>query len=96
MSAISFFINDQPHEVSDLSSNLTLLNYLRYYADLPGTKEGCAEGDCGACSVVVLESEEESHHFRAINSCLLFLPALVHVFQPKFGVNKQNNLSVGS
>ncbi len=76
MSAISFFINDQPHEVSDLSSNLTLLNYLRYYADLPGTKEGCAEGDCGACSVVVLESEEERHYFRAINSCLLFLPAL--------------------
>ena len=93
MDAISFFINDQPHQVSGLSANLTLLNYLRYYADLPGTKEGCAEGDCGACSVVVLEEEDGQHHFRAVNSCLLFLPA-VHgrrVYTVE-GLAKQNEL----
>ena len=93
MDAISFFINDQPHQVSGLSANLTLLNYLRYYADLPGTKEGCAEGGCGACSVVVLEEEEGQHHFRAVNSCLLFLPA-VHgrrVYTVE-GLAKQNEL----
>ena len=76
MTLISFYINDQLHEVKGLSPNLTVLNYLRYYAGLPGTKEGCAEGDCGACSVALLEDEAGTRSYKAVNSCLLFLPAV--------------------
>ena len=93
MDKIQFWVNDQEHTVSDVSTNLTLLNYLRYHADLPGTKEGCAEGDCGACSVVLVENEDGKNAFRAVNSCLLFLPA-VHgrrVYTVE-GLSDQNNL----
>ncbi len=56
--------------------NQTLLEYLRSAEALNarGTKEGCAEGDCGACTVVIAELEDESRplRFRAINSCIRF------------------------
>jgi xanthine dehydrogenase small subunit len=51
-----------------------LLQYLRNQARLTGTKEGCAEGDCGACTVVIREPGQEA--VRAVNSCLLPLPRL--------------------
>ncbi len=58
-----------------LSPTTTLLRYLRDSRALTGTKEGCAEGDCGACTVAVAElSEEGRPTWKAINSCLLFLP----------------------
>ena len=76
MEKLQFWVNDALHEVAGVSTNLTLLNYLRYHADLPGTKEGCAEGDCGACSVVLLDKDGEEGAYRAVNSCLLFLPAV--------------------
>ncbi|MEE2644682.1 MAG: xanthine dehydrogenase small subunit [Myxococcota bacterium] len=74
MDPISFTLNGRPHRVEGLSPTTTLLRYLREHAQLMGTKEGCAEGDCGACSVVVLD--EESHALRAVNSCILLLPSL--------------------
>ncbi|HNQ67995.1 MAG TPA: xanthine dehydrogenase small subunit [Bacteroidales bacterium] len=54
----------------------TLLQYLR---DLPGhksVKEGCAEGDCGACTVVMGELKNDKIQYRAYDSCLIFLPAV--------------------
>ena len=50
---ISFLLNQDKHTVSDIDPNTTVLDYLREHLQLTGTKEGCASGDCGACTVVV-------------------------------------------
>uniref|UniRef100_UPI00260EDF30 xanthine dehydrogenase small subunit n=1 Tax=Pseudomonas sp. TaxID=306 RepID=UPI00260EDF30 len=55
---------------------LTVLNYLREHLGKPGTKEGCASGDCGACTVVVGELDGERVRYRTLNSCLTFVSSL--------------------
>jgi xanthine dehydrogenase small subunit len=55
---------------------MTILDYLREVAGRRGTKEGCAEGDCGACTVVLGELSSRGLTYRAINSCIRFLPTL--------------------
>ncbi len=78
MGAIQFLLNDRPVSVDGLSPNTTLLHYLRDTARLTGAKEGCAEGDCGACSVAFLDQDGEGRPlFRTVNSCLILLP-MVH------------------
>jgi xanthine dehydrogenase small subunit len=75
MERLRFFLNDRPVEETGLSPTTTLLRYLRDRAHLPGTKEGCAEGDCGACSVAVLEHDGQgAPALRAVNACLVLLP----------------------
>ncbi|MBM3405003.1 MAG: xanthine dehydrogenase small subunit [Bacteroidetes bacterium] len=54
----------------------TVLQYLRSLENHKGTKEGCAEGDCGACTVVVAQLENGKLSYTALNSCLIFLPFL--------------------
>ncbi|TFH00672.1 MAG: xanthine dehydrogenase small subunit [Calditrichales bacterium] len=55
----------------------TVLNYLRSLPGHKGTKEGCAEGDCGACTVVLAElNSKRQLVYRAVDSCLLLLPML--------------------
>lgn len=59
-------------ELADVDPTATLLDWLREDRGLTGTKEGCNEGDCGACTVMV--TDEGGH--KALNSCILFLPQL--------------------
>ena len=68
---IEFTLNGRPLRVADCSPNTTLLEYLRGIG-LTGAKEGCAEGDCGACSVVIVERDAQGKScYRSINSCLV-------------------------
>ena len=71
LSAIEFRLNGRTVRVEDLSPNTTLLQYLRA-TGLTGAKEGCAEGDCGACLVAIIDRDSEGRPcYRAINSCLV-------------------------
>jgi xanthine dehydrogenase large subunit len=70
-SAFEFTLNGRSVRVADVSPNTTLLEYLRN-AGLTGSKEGCAEGDCGACSVAIVERDAAgTPTYRAVNSCLM-------------------------
>ena len=74
---LRFWINDEVIEEERAEGTTTLLRYLRDSLGLTGTKEGCAEGDCGACTVAVLEaSDEGGARYRAVNACLIFLGML--------------------
>ncbi|MDP1826774.1 MAG: xanthine dehydrogenase small subunit [Archangium sp.] len=75
MKHLRFNLNGTWIEERDLSPTTTLLRYLRDRRGMTGTKEGCAEGDCGACTVAVAERGPDGKtSWRAINSCLLLLP----------------------
>ena len=74
---IKLTINGVDVVESEVPPNTTLLNYLRQNVHLTGTKEGCAEGDCGACTVVVVDEDAPGGPtFRSVNSCLMLLPML--------------------
>ena len=72
MSEIAFLLNGTPVRISGASPTRTLLDWLREDKGLTGTKEGCNEGDCGACTVMVTDATGS----RALNGCILFLPQL--------------------
>lgn len=73
---IRFLLDGAVRELSGIDPTLTVLNLLRYHLRRTGTKEGCAEGDCGACTVVLGELEAGRVRFRAVNACILFAPML--------------------
>lgn len=72
MNDIAFLLNGTPVRVSGDDPTRTLLQWLREDRGLTGTKEGCNEGDCGACTVMVTDAGGT----RALNACILFLPQL--------------------
>lgn len=77
MDAIRFTLNGRSIEERSVPPTTTLLNYVRKDPATTGTKEGCAEGDCGACTVAVLDTEaKDGPAWRAVNSCLVLLPML--------------------
>jgi len=69
---ITFLLNGERVELRDVDTTMTALDWLRETRGLTATKEGCNEGDCGACTVMVTDSQGA----RALNACILFLPQL--------------------
>ena len=75
--SLQFLLNGKPVSVERSCVQATLLDFLRERG-LTGAKEGCAEGECGACTVVFVGEDQRSggrSAYRAVNSCLMFLPA---------------------
>jgi xanthine dehydrogenase small subunit len=73
---IRFLLDGAVIEAEDQDPAGTVLDHIRYTLRRTGTKEGCAEGDCGACTVLLGELAGGNVEWRAVNACILFLPML--------------------
>jgi len=73
---IKFVWENKVYLINNPDPNETILNYVRLKLKKTGTKEGCAEGGCGACTIVLGELENNKIIYKAINSCISFVPSL--------------------
>lgn len=80
MNKVSFVLDDEIKVIdfsqTPFSPTTTVLKYLRSLTSHKGVKEGCGEGDCGACTVVIAEPDNNKLHYRTVDSCLIFLPMI--------------------
>ena len=73
---IQFLFSNQIYKIKNPDPNKTILSYVRDDLKKTGTKEGCAEGGCGACTIVLGELKKNKIIYKAINACIAFLPTL--------------------
>ncbi len=73
---IRFILNSTVVHLENVTPTLTLLDYLRLERQLTGTKEGCAEGDCGACTVLVGRLGTRGLVYESVNACIRFVGSL--------------------
>jgi xanthine dehydrogenase small subunit len=73
---LRFLLGDQPRELAEVDPTMTVLDYLRQVEHRKGTKEGCAEGDCGACTVVLARRCQGRLRYEPFNACIRFLPTI--------------------
>jgi xanthine dehydrogenase small subunit len=78
MTAVHFLLNGKPSCEECAPPSMTVLDWLRTRARLTGTKEGCAEGDCGACTIVLGRERGGARQYEAVNSCLMLLPQIAN------------------
>ena len=73
---IRFLLNGREVSQKDVGASQTLLDFLRIDRRLTGTKEGCAEGDCGACTVLVGRLTDDGLCYETVNACIRFLASV--------------------
>ena len=91
---IQFIYNNEICSIKNPDPNKTVLDYIRNDLKKNGTKEGCAEGGCGACTVVLGELKNSKLLYKSINSCISFLPSIngKHLILVENLMSKKNQL----
>mgnify|MGYP001378252911 CR=1 FL=1 len=75
-STIKFIFENKIKQIQNPDPNETILNYIRLKLKKTGTKEGCAEGGCGACTVVLAELKKNNLIYKTVNACISFVTVL--------------------
>ena len=67
---LTFILNGKTQRVDNIAGDMTLLKWLRNQKSLVGSKEGCAEGDCGACTVAIVKTDDLWKFNLAVRKCM--------------------------